>query len=170
MPRKKGPLDEFGRFDDHDPIARLIVHYFYPTDFLYREYLRLNRALAAQKKRTRWRSSQEFCYLRLWLAALFTVAEGFQELRLQNQEIETLLAVDHLNSLRLFRNGTFHYQKKPMKLAQFFRDDSGITSDRLAWAKLLHAAFAHFQSDYLVEITVKNALAAWQPKEEMSEP
>jgi hypothetical protein len=158
MSGKRVPFSEFSRFRDDDPIARLIVHYFYPADFLYREYFRLNRALAAQKQRTEQRSSQEFCCLRLWLAALFTVAEGFQELQLKDKEIDGLLAVGHLNSLRLFRNGTVHYQRRPIKLAQFFRDDSGSRGDRLAWAKLLHQAFDRFQSDYHVEITVRNVL------------
>jgi hypothetical protein len=48
MPLKKDRLDEFFRFDDDDPVARLIVHYFYPADFLYRENRRLNFALAVQ--------------------------------------------------------------------------------------------------------------------------
>jgi hypothetical protein len=159
MPRKKNRLDEFFQFDDDDPIARLIVHYFYPADFLYREHRRLSRALAAQKRRTPRRSLQELCCFRLWLAALYTAAEGFQELKPENPEIDALLAVDHLNSLRLFRNGTVHYQKKPMKLVQFFRDDGGSREDRLAWATLLHQAFARFQSDYRVKIAVRKDLA-----------
>jgi hypothetical protein len=160
MSRRESPLDTFGHFSPEDPVARLIVQYFFPADFLHRDFHRVHRALAAQKRRTRWRSAQETCYLRLWLAALYTVAEGYKALRLQNSEIDSLLTTSYLDSLRLFRNGTFHYQRHPEKHVQFFSDGEASTNDRLDWAEKLHAAFDRFQRDYRIEITVRNALAA----------
>jgi hypothetical protein len=166
MPRREGPLDKFSNFKSNDPIARLIVHYFFPADFLYRDYLRVSKALAAQKRRTKWRATQEICYLRLWLAALYTVAEGFQELKLQDSEITSLLESDYLGSLRKWRNGTFHYQAHPQKHLQFFSDEDGLpTDERQEWAEHLHAAFDRFHHDYIVKITVQNMKAAFWPKD-----
>jgi len=142
------PLDKLVDFDPDDLIGRLIVQYFFPADFLYRDYQRVNRALAKQRRRTRWRSSQEACYLRLWLAALYTVAEGFRALRLEDDKINDLLRSKHFTSLRHFRNGTFHYQEKPFKHVQFFLDGTVITHERLEWAQELHQAFDRFQWAY----------------------
>ena len=49
MARKEGPFEQFHKFERDDPIARLMVHYYFPADFLHRDYRRVERALAAQK-------------------------------------------------------------------------------------------------------------------------
>jgi hypothetical protein len=162
------PIDKLVDFHPEDPIGRLIVHYFFPADFLYRDYCRVSKALAAQKRRTRWRASEQMCYQRLWLAALFTVAEGFQSLGLQNKEIQDLLRSPYLNSLRHFRNGTFHYQENPGKHVQFFLDGTTITDDRLEWARELHKAIDRFHWSYRQETISRNTDAlvqAWREQE-----
>ena len=153
--RRDSPLGRAYVYDRDDPIARLIVHYFYPCDFMHRDYHRVRRVLSRQKRRTKWRASQELCYSRLWLAMLYAVAEGFQKLGLCDPEIDLLLTDDALNRLRRLRNGTFHYQQHHEKLTQFF---SAGRSNEL-WAEHLHAAFERFISDYTVDVAVKNLLA-----------
>ena len=160
MITREGPLEKFSNFRADDLTARLIVHYFFQADFLFRDYRRVKSALARQKRRTRWRASQETTYLRLWLAALFTVVEGFKILKLKDSEIELLLTSAHVDSLRRFRNATFHYQKDPIKHVQFFVEDGVPTDNRLEWAEKLHAAFDRFQRDYRVEVTVRNVMKA----------
>ena len=83
-------------------------------------------------------------YLGFWLSALYVVAEGFIEMRLRDPLIEPLIA-DHLDSLRLYRNATFHFQTKPDKQAQF-HDGS---ANRLNWAEDLHDAFLAYFEDHL---------------------
>src|SRR5436853_3756558 len=165
MPRRESPLQKYSQYSRHDLTARLFVHYYYPADFLYRDYNRVKRPLAAQKNRTPWRASQERCYLGLWLAALFTVIEGYKVLKIKSEPIDSLLRSKYLDSLRHFRHGTFHYQKHPRKHTQFFMDEEGMPSDdRLEWAEQLHLAFANFESEYRIELTVQNTLAAWRAK------
>jgi hypothetical protein len=56
-------------------------------------------------------------YLRLWCGCLCTVIEGWEELQLHNDYIDSI--VDELRSygdwkdLKRFRNGIFHYQQDP---------------------------------------------------------
>lgn len=83
-------------------------------------------------------------YLGFWLSALYVVAEGFKELRLSDEVIEPLIA-DHLDSLRLYRNATFHFQRKPDKHIQFHDGQA----NRLNWAEDLHEAFLGFFEDHL---------------------
>jgi hypothetical protein len=97
--------------------------------------------------------------LRLWLSTLFAVAEGYKSLDLRDDEIDALLLSPHLENLRHFRNGTFHYQKNPMKQVQFFLGGE----ERLDWAQQLHEAFDRFFSEYRIKITVENFLAQRGP-------
>jgi hypothetical protein len=78
-----------------------------------------------------------FTYLQFWLSALYVVAEGFIELRLTDPELDGLVKC-HIDSLRLYRNATFHFQEKPNKHVQFFG------ADRLNWAEELHSSFEKF--------------------------
>ncbi len=151
---KESPLEKFNVYRLDDPIARLEVHYFYPSDFVHRDFKRVERALKAQKCRTKWRSSQESCYTRLWLSTLYAVAEGYKELGLKDDEIDKLISLDHFERLRLFRNGTFHFQRKPIKLVQFLSGHG----DALAWAERLHKAFEAYFREFSIQNIVRNAM------------
>jgi len=61
----------------------------------------------------------------------------------QCQEIEHAGRL-HKASLRLFRNGTFHFQRDPGKFSQFFAEGHS----RLEWAEELHLKLAIFFSRY----------------------
>ena len=163
--RCESPLSRASQFRRDDPIARLIVHYYYPCDLMHRDYNRVRRALSRQKRRTKWRASQELCYLRLWLSLLFAVTEGFKELGLRDQEIESLLADEAIGRLKRLRNGTFHYQQGHEKLTQFFR---GSDSSEV-WAEHLHAAFDRFFRGYRIDLTAKNLLAMDPPDSDQAD-
>lgn len=47
-----------------------------------------------------------------WYSSLYTVIEGYSDLKLSIPEIDELLNDDYIDKLRLFRNGTYHYQKE----------------------------------------------------------
>jgi hypothetical protein len=142
--QRVSPLEKYNVFDREDPIARLMVHYFYVADFVHRDFKRVERLLKLQKRRTRWRSSQESCYMRLWLSTLYTTAEGYKELKLDDVKINSLISEPHFDRLRVFRNGTFHYQKSPMKLVQFLSGHG----DAHSWAEHLHQSFENFFREY----------------------
>lgn len=83
-------------------------------------------------------------YLTFWLSALYVVCEGFLELKFSDPRIEPLIA-EHVDSLRIYRNATFHFQRKPDKHAQF-HDGTG---QRLNWAEDLHAALEDYFRQHL---------------------
>jgi hypothetical protein len=49
-------------------------------------------------------------YLSYWYAGLYVVCEGWQELKLSDPEIDSLLASPHLALLKRFRHGVYHFQ------------------------------------------------------------
>jgi hypothetical protein len=55
-------------------------------------------------------ANEAFMYLSYWYAGMYVVSEGWQELELPEAEIDTLLKSPHLQVLRRFRHGVYHYQ------------------------------------------------------------
>jgi len=55
-------------------------------------------------------ANEAFMYLSYWYAGLYVVCEGWQELKLVDPEIDALLKSPHLDVLRRFRHGVYHYQ------------------------------------------------------------
>jgi hypothetical protein len=55
-------------------------------------------------------ASRAFMYLSYWYAGLYVVYEGWQELKLSDPEIDALLKSTHLDKLRRFRHGVYHFQ------------------------------------------------------------
>jgi hypothetical protein len=82
-------------------------------------------------------------YLSFWLSALYVVAEGFLELGLSDPDLDQLVKL-YIDSLRLYRNATFHFQKKADKHLQF-HDGQAV---RLNWAEDMHTAFESFFRKY----------------------
>jgi hypothetical protein len=82
-----------------------------------------------------------FMWLALWLALLYVVAEAYQELGLRDPVIDKMLASPHLNLLRRFRNGAFHFQR------DYFdpRFTDVLSSEPITdWAVQLHNEFRRF--------------------------
>ena len=53
-----------------------------------------------------------FLYQSYWYGALYVVIEGWQELTIEDSEINRLLAVSaNVALLKRYRNGAFHFQK-----------------------------------------------------------
>ena len=142
---------ELSEFSRNDRVARLICHYFQPCEFCFEEYARVTKALKRQRQRTRFRSVKQLTFLRLWLASLYTVIEGYYEIKLPDERIDALLmGKDDIERLRIFRNGTFHYQKSGRKLAQLFEEGAYV----LDWAELLHKEFDRFFREYRIDMMV----------------
>ena len=71
-----------------------------------------------------------------WYGGLYAVVEGWRDLRLEDQEIDELLQSPHVDALRLYRNGTFHFQKE-----YFASKFAGLlsTPGTAEWIKSTHA-------------------------------
>jgi len=78
-------------------------------------------------------------YYSFWLSALYVVAEGFQELKLRSPTIQKKIAA-HIDELRVFRNGTFHFQRSHTKQLRMLDGQAA----RLNWAEDLHTSFGRF--------------------------
>jgi hypothetical protein len=75
-------------------------------------------------------------YLGFWLAALFVAAEGFNKLKLRDEEVRRLFK-SHLNELKVFRRDTYHFT-----LIAKLKGVSVI--EHLHWAEELHDAIGKY--------------------------
>lgn len=154
---------------DQDPIMRLIAHYFGPADYMFEAFSKLDELSTTPKGLSPDKVIERRYCLMYWLSSLYVTIEGMENLpladelksrplelpRLAHRVIEILAdADDHRDALRLLRNGTFHFQKTPVKHLQFFD-----TPFRLSWAVHLHKAIERLFSDYRIQCSVICALA-----------
>lgn len=86
--------------------------------------------------------SQTALFLFYWYASLYVVADGYCELKLQNRLIGPLFSTEHIEILRLFRNGMFHYQAEcyHTKLMDML---TGY-EENVVWLDMLDVAFRVF--------------------------
>jgi hypothetical protein len=113
------------------------VHYYEEAE---REPLSEDRA---------FRAGFQLPYLSYWYGGLYAVVEGWQELGLADVEIDELLQSPHVDALRRYRNGTFHYQRA------YFDDrfkDLIATSGTAGWVFRLRNAFSRWFLDTLAAI------------------
>lgn len=83
-----------------------------------------------------------FSRLSVLYALLYVVIEGYREMKYQDEDIESLLSNEEfVDTLRLFRNATFHYQKQPIpeKARKFIESEGSET-----WIRKVHLAFKRF--------------------------
>lgn len=94
-----------------------------------------------------------FARLFVLYGLICVVIEGYKELKLIDEEIDSLLKKqEYVNTLRLFRNSVFHYQKDPIpeKGLKFFEAKGGEE-----WIRKLHKAFELF---FLNRLPIKETL------------
>lgn len=86
-------------------------------------------------------------YMSLWYGLLYVVIEGWEELKLDNQEINELLKSDNTNLLKRYRNGVFHFQAdyNNERFVNFFKEPKTV-----AWAHKLNEEFSQFFLNYFV--------------------
>jgi hypothetical protein len=78
----------------------------------------------------------------LWFGALYIVVEGWQEARLSDPEIDTLLTSPNVPLLRRFRNAMFHFQGDEWlstKLSDFAK-----SPDCVPWVDALMKEFGRY--------------------------
>jgi len=84
-------------------------------------------------------------YMSYWYAGLFVVVEGWEELQLEDPEIERLLKHENVELLKRFRNGVFHFQKKYDDAR--FMDLIQHGEDVVGWIRTLNLAFGRWFLD-----------------------
>jgi len=67
-------------------------------------------------------------YMEYWYGGLFVVCEGWQELQLKDEVLDKLLDDPKLETLRRFRNATFHFQRDYLtsKKSGFIEADGSV--------------------------------------------
>lgn len=86
-------------------------------------------------------------YMSLWYGCLYVVIEGWRDLGLNDQEVESFLASPNVDLLKRYRNAAFHYQKKYFheKFTAFLRASEATAS----WVRGIHNAFAaYFEHEF----------------------
>jgi hypothetical protein len=104
-----------------------------------------------------------FIVLGVWYGLLFVVIEGYREVEGRDSEIDGLLASEvHVDSLRRFRNATFHYQKDPIspKLMEFLE-----VPESEIWIRKLNSAFQRY---FERELNIREILLPLQREEDLS--
>lgn len=85
---------------------------------------------------------EEFMYISLWYAQLYTVIEGWKKLKLTNRTVNNMLANSgYVELLRRYRNGVAHFQ------SDYFdsRFQNFVTqSDSASWVRNLHQALDRY--------------------------
>lgn len=84
-------------------------------------------------------------YMSYWYAGLYVVVEGWEELKLEDPEIEKLLKHKNVGLLKRFRNGVFHFQKKydDARFMNLIQDGEDV----VGWIRALTLAFGRWFLD-----------------------
>lgn len=85
---------------------------------------------------------ESFLCMSYWYGGLYVVIEGWKELKLKDNIIDSLLDSPNVDLLRRYRNGTFHFQRNYFdeRLLRFMRD--GI--DCVPWIRNLNQEFGRY--------------------------
>ncbi len=104
-------------------------------------------------------ANEAFMYLSYWYAGLYVVCEGWQDLKLSDPEINPLLSSPHLETLKRFRNGVYHFQSDYFDKRFMFALVLGPEFDN--WVIALANAFIRYFDAWINNQT--GALAQSQP-------
>lgn len=147
---------------NHDRILTLQIHYFEICELMFKNYNKLNQKMHKKGHLSRSEKFDMGSYLSTWLGFLGVVCEGFRKLNIRillnnerPRDFQQLLPIsdsigklmkEHSNSLRIFRNNTFHLRED----AEFIRHFFDKEVERLPWARELHMALSDFFSQYRI--------------------
>jgi hypothetical protein len=77
-----------------------------------------------------------------WYGSLYVVIEGWKELGLSDPKIDLMLTSPHVEELRRYRNGTYHFQKDYFDSR--FTEIMADSSSSVAWVHQLTDAFSEY--------------------------
>jgi hypothetical protein len=86
-----------------------------------------------------------FMFMSFWYATLYTVIEGWRDLKLSDPEIDNLLKSPNVQMLKLYRHGVYHFQGTyfDKKYMPFMKTPSSVP-----WVRALHKAFFHYLGEW----------------------
>lgn len=139
-----------------DMVLVLDSHYFQVAELMLENHEKLLQQWKKKNSLSHRRIIDLRIYMSSWLGFLAVTCEGFNKLDMylllnndrpaefknlinKNNKIVKLIKL-HRNSLREFRNKTFHLRENPEVIRSFFDPDA----ERLEWARELHQAFKDF--------------------------
>jgi hypothetical protein len=88
---------------------------------------------------------QMFMFMSFWYATLYTVIEGWRDLRLSDPEIDDLLKSPNVQMLKLYRHGVYHFQDTyfDKKYMPFMN-----TPGTVPWVRALHEALFRYLEEW----------------------
>lgn len=122
------------------------ARYLYWADLQRRNYINLDSNTDdLEHVDEGWRV---FAVASLWLGATWVVVEGWRELKIEDEVIDGLLSdwPRHVELLRRYRNGVFHYQ--PKLLDERFHAYQKEGPSFVVWAFALNFEFQRFLWEY----------------------
>lgn len=139
-----------------DLVLVLDSHYFQVADLMFENHNKLLQQWKKNNSLSHRKIIDLRIYMSSWLGFLAVTCEGFNKIKMylllknerpsefkdlinKNNEIVKLINL-HRDSLREFRNKTFHLRENPEVIRNFFAPDA----ERLEWARELHQAFKAF--------------------------
>lgn len=80
-------------------------------------------------------------YMSLWYGLLYTVIEGWEQLKLSDKVIDQLLTSKNKDLLRRYRNGVFHFQEdyNDERFEKFFQEKNTVE-----WIRNLNKEFGRW--------------------------
>jgi len=107
-------------------------------------------------------ANEAFMYVSYYYAGLYVVCEGWQELKLSDPEIDALLTSPHLNVLKRFRHGVYHFQADYFD--RRFMNAFVLGEDFDKWVDALTVVFGRFLNAWAESQTA--AFPSAQPQSE----
>lgn len=83
-----------------------------------------------------------FLYISYWYGGLYVVIEGWKELALQDDAVNSLLDSPNVGILRRYRHGVFHFQKEyyDKRFTEFMTEGQNC----VVWVRQLRKAFSNY--------------------------
>ena len=154
---------------NHDPILRLVAHYFEPADYMLEQFMKLDRKAGTSSGLSHAKVIERRYFLMVWLSSLYVVMEGVEALPLEKElrarpldipdialRIPPLMEEfgEHRDALRLLRNAQSHFQETAQKHVQFVAQRS-----RIDWALGIQGKLDRLFREYRIQSSVIYAMA-----------
>ncbi|NPC42939.1 hypothetical protein [Nocardioides sp. zg-1230] len=129
--------------DGEQVLELLALHgYFLNASFLRDVFMRRVRRAQSSEAIDPVTFMDDQISMSLWYATLYVVIEGWRQAKLADPDVDALLADNHADRLRRFRNQVFHYQREydNPRLLDFLGEDDADAKAATDWVRRTHAA------------------------------
>ncbi len=97
--------------------------------------------ILSAKKQDKYSKIESMMYMSLWYGLLYVVIEGWNKLKLSDNEIDLLLRSKNVKLLKNYRHGVFHYHENynDQKFINFFLEQTTVN-----WVRSLNKEFGRW--------------------------